>query len=349
MKELSLQIGTTNDVTIVKNTFIDQYMPSANGEFVKIYLYLLRCTTADMGITIPSIADILDHTEKDVKRALTYWEKLNLMKLTYDENGSLTGITLTFPNEQIAQNTDELLPVQSETAASQEPQPAKKKNFLTADKVKELKEQEEIRQLLFIAEQYLGKTLSATEVSNLLYYYDGLHFSTDLIEYLIEYCVSKGSKSARYIEKVALGWSEDGITTVEQAKCNSNLYNKNYFTILNTFGIKGRGPAEPEISFMSCWLNDFHFTMDIIIEACNRTIKQTHQPNFQYTNKILEEWNKRGIKHLTDVALLDENHQKSKKSAAATKAPTPSSSNKFNNFHQRDYDYEQLEKQLLNN
>lgn len=352
MNELSLRMNTDSTVTVVQNTFIDQYMPDANGEFVKIYLYLLRCTGGGQGVSISSIADSFEHTEKDVMRALSYWEKLHLLKLEYDGTGVLCSIALTQPDNSQSEvattiSQEQLSLSKGESEASSESPAVKSRNLLTPDKVKELKEQEEIRQLLFIAEQYLGKTLSATEVSNILYFYDGLHFSTDLIEYLIEYCVSKGSRSARYIEKVALSWSEDGITTVEQAKCNSNLYNKNYFTILNTFGIKGRGPAQPEITLMSRWLNDFHFTMDIIVEACNRTIRQTHQPNFQYANKILEEWNKRGIKHMTDISLLDADHQKSKKTAAAPK-PISASSNKFNNFHQREYDYEKLEKQLLN-
>ena len=60
------------------------------------------------------------------------------------------------------------------------------------DKLAEFQEKEDISQLLFIAEQYIGKTLSSTEISTLLYMYDSLHFSTDLIEYLIEYCVKIG-------------------------------------------------------------------------------------------------------------------------------------------------------------
>ena len=32
-----------NGVTLIDNSFIDHYMADANGEFVKIYLYLVRC------------------------------------------------------------------------------------------------------------------------------------------------------------------------------------------------------------------------------------------------------------------------------------------------------------------
>ena len=92
MNEISLHINSGSSVTIVQNTFIDNYMPSASGEFVKIYLYLLRCTSSNIGVSISSIADTFEHTEKDVNRALSYWEKLHLLKLEHDENGALTGI-----------------------------------------------------------------------------------------------------------------------------------------------------------------------------------------------------------------------------------------------------------------
>lgn len=67
------------------------------------------------------------------------------------------------------------------------------------------------------AERYLGRTLSATDINTLLYFYDVLGFSTELIVYLIESCVSNNHTSIRYIEKVALGWADQHITTVEEA------------------------------------------------------------------------------------------------------------------------------------
>ena len=115
---------------------------------------------------------------------------------------------------------------------------------------------------------------------------------------------------------------------------------------MNAFGIKGRGPAQSEIEYVDRWTNEFHFTSDIIAEACDRTIAQTHQPNFAYANRILEEWHKNRIKHLSDVKALDLEFMKKKK--AAPSKSKPAQTNKFNNFHQRDYDFEELEKRLLN-
>lgn len=61
----------------------------------------------------------------------------------------------------------------------------RQRSLWSADRKKELSSQEEVKQLLYIAEQYLAKQLSSTEVNHILYFYDELHFSSDLIEYLI--------------------------------------------------------------------------------------------------------------------------------------------------------------------
>lgn len=325
------------DVTLVQNRFIDEYMPQANGEYIKLYLYLLRLNGADCPFSLEHTAELFEHTENDIRRALSYWEKQGLLKLSKDSGGQICQISLL----ELPQAAPSPLPA-AETAAASEPE----KTPLTADRIASLKSREEIEQLLFIASQYLGKTLSSLEISNILYFYDTLHFSTDLIEYLIEYCVSKGSKSARYMEKVALEWAKEGILTVEDAKKGTSLYHRKYYTVLNAFGIKGRGPAQSEIEYVDRWTNEFHFTSDIIAEACDRTIAQTHQPNFAYANRILEEWHKNGIKHLSDVKALDLEFMKKKK--AAPSKSKPAQTNKFNNFHQRDYDFEELEKRLLN-
>lgn len=341
MSEISLHTHADTDITIIQNSFIDHYLPKANGEYVKLYLYLFRLASAGKSISVNAIADVFDDTERDILRALKYWEKEGLIQIRKSEKGQLEGIS--FINKTAMPASPAPKPV-AETAATTEEAP--KKTALTTGRLTELQGQEDIQQLLFIAAQYLGKTLTPTEISNILYFYDTLHFSTDLIEYLIEYCVSKGSKSSRYMEKVALEWAKEGISTVNDAKKSNNLYNKNYYSILNAFGIKGRGPAKPEIDYMDQWLNAFHFTMDIIVEACNRTIAQTQCPNFQYANKILTEWHKKDVKHLSDLATLDQQHLNRKK-ALETK-PKVAVQNKFNNFDQRTYDIDVLEEQLLN-
>lgn len=347
--------------TMIENNFIDNYMPRANGEFVKLYLYLLRCAQAGRELSLSAIADVFDHTEKDVRRALAYWEKLSLLSLRYDTRGSLSEIAFLDHPSSVSGSPSVLQPEavgtngsrtgMEEAAAGmadmENPISASSsRHQISRSRALALKEQEQIRQLIFVAEQYFSRPLTSTEQSNLLYFYDTLHFSADLIEYLIEYCVSKGSSSPHYMEKVAQEWYKDGITTVEQAKSSTNLYNKNYFTIFNALGIKGRNPAPAEVEYMDRWLNQYDFTIEIILEACCRTIRQTHQPNFQYADKILEQWNRSGVHHLSDIQKLDAAHAQ-KKARPVKETPRSTQPNRFNNFPQREYNWSQLEQQLL--
>ena len=60
-------------------------MPLANGEFVKVYLCLLRmyANPAGRASTLTEIADLLNHTESDVIRAIKYWERAGLLSVGY--------------------------------------------------------------------------------------------------------------------------------------------------------------------------------------------------------------------------------------------------------------------------
>ena len=353
MSMITLHNTSHPEVTILSNTFIDNYMPEANGEFVKVYIYLLRAlSSAPVSFSLEQMADRLLCTERDILRALKYWAKQELLTLDFTDNNKLCGIALLSPSGASSDTAAAEISGTSEplsAEASANPSSARPE-ALTPERVSELKQNEDIIQLLYVAEQYLGKTLSPTEVQKLLFFYDGLGMSVDLIDYLIEYCVGHNHKSIRYIEKVALAWAEEGITSVEEAKQSGSRYNKDYFSILKALGITNRNPVETEITLMDTWLKTYGFSMEIIQEACNRTVLQTGQASFQYTDKILEGWKQKEVRTMDDIRSLDSAHKKKrqeKKSARNTR-PAPASNNRFNNFQQREYNFDEYEKHLLN-
>lgn len=356
MNMITLHNASYTEATILSNIFIDDYMPEANGEFVKVYIYLLRIlSSAPVSFSLEQMADKLLCTERDILRALKYWDKAELISMELNAEHKLCGITIhsprpvqhnvdTFDQSQIVPPDQESLNENLSVSKSEE-KPAPKE--LTPDRIKELKQNEEIVQLLYIAEQYLGKTLSPTDIQKILFFYDELHFSADLIEYLIEYCVGHNHKSIRYIESVATAWAAQNITTVEMAKNASAKFHKDYFTILKFLGISGRNPVDTEISLMDTWIKEYGFTLDIIQEACSRTVLQTRQPSFPYTDKILRKWKDKNVRNLDDIKILDAEHQK-RKLEKSSKPQSSSSSNRFNNFQQRNYDFNEYEKRLLN-
>lgn len=351
------------DYTTVSNIFIDNYMPQANGEFVKIYLYLLRCISdPNMDISISSIADRFDHTEKDVLRALRYFAGKGLISIEYGEDDELSAVTFLPINSEftVLPNTSDSKTdsasgseapssgIAAESVADDKPAIPEKTTFSPAQ-LKKLTQNDEISELLYITQKYLGKTLTSSETNTVLYMYDTLHFSAELIEYLIEYCVTNNHKSMRYIEKVALSWATDGIDTIQKAKANTTMYNTNIYSIMKVFGLNNRGPAEAEKKLINKWYNDYCFNNEIILEACNRTIRAIHSPSFEYADSILTKWKENNVKTMADIENVDQAvaPKPVKIFTAKTANTNTNSNNKFNAFPHHNYDFEMLEKKIM--
>ena len=386
MNNLNLYSETVSGYTAVSDLFIDEYVPSANGDFVKVYLYLLRLLTRkNSSLSISSLADTFNQTENDVMRALRYWDKSGLVCLSYDDNNQLCGITVkdlknnsspepdrsryatpefnndtadtTVPATAFADETsaDESASDVSSNVVSMDfaikaPSHTVEPSKVTApaEKLDELNSNDDFSMLLFVIQTYLGKTLSQPEVNAIVYFYDTLHFPADLIEYLIEYCVSKGKTSIRYIEKIALSWADEGINTVEAAKDEVSNHNEAVYGVMKAFGLNNREPGQVEKQLISKWTDVFCFETDMIIEACNRTMKATHQPSFEYADTILTRWHNSHVHHLKDISVLDDAYQKQKAVSAASAPKAKPVSRNLNNFERRSYDMDSLEEQLLN-
>ena len=284
MGMITLKNASPQEATFLPNIFIDDYMPEATGEFVKVYIYLLRTmASSPVSFGLEEMADRLLCTERDILRGLKYWARQGLLDLELTDSRELVSVTVLLPGPKTAGGETPAASGRTEGQRSGASAAA-----LTPSRVSELKQNEEIVQLLYIAEQYLGKTLTASEVQKILFFYDGLGFSADLIEYLIEYCVSRNHRSIRYIETVAMAWAKEGISSVADAKKANARYKRDYYTILKAMGITNRSPVESEITLMDTWLKTYGFSLEIIQEACTRTVLQTGQASFQYTDKILE-------------------------------------------------------------
>ena len=107
MARLTIYKDDYADSTAVSNRFIDEYMKDANDAQLKVYLYLVRMLNANLATSVSDIADKFNHTEKDVIRALKYWEKQKLLDLDYDEDKNLTGIHMRELKGTGTQKSDE--------------------------------------------------------------------------------------------------------------------------------------------------------------------------------------------------------------------------------------------------
>ena len=200
MKTLKLKNKLQANATMVSNDFIDHHLAQANGEFVKVYLFLLRhLEDPSSTLTVSKIADCLNHTEKDIMRAFRYWEAAGVLSLGRETEGraaetevrkkssqpSLSApaeeekkagaVTATTPaaednpdgsadpvsDKVMADPLPDALPSSGSPAA--DTRPAK------AIPLDSFKAQKELKSLLFIAEQYLGKTLTKSDTPSRIF------------------------------------------------------------------------------------------------------------------------------------------------------------------------------------
>lgn len=410
MTAINISSDIATSFTTVSDIFIDQYMPKANGEFVKVYLYLLRATGSGAGIaTISEIADHFSNTEADIIRALNYWASEGILQVQTGADGQIMGInlcSLSVSGMQAAQsniqsavadnaaqnnlqnsvvnnaaqnilqnsvvnnaaqnistvNTRMHDSVVEKLKSQTTDKAASSQKEYTLDEIKEFRKNPDISELFFIIETYLKHTLSSTDTNMVLYWLDELHFSTDLVEYLVEYCITKGHSSLRYMNKVALGWADAGIKTVDQAKDDAAAHSQIYYSVMKALGITGRNLVDSEVSLINKWVGEYGFDIELVKAACSKTISAIQKPSFEYTDSILANWRKKDVHTLKDVEVLDANFAKANKASATgssqstnaangsskPKSNNSSSKNKFNNFNQRNNDYDKLEKLFLN-
>lgn len=362
-------------VTSIHNTFIEKYMLHANGSYVKVYLYLSKCIQAgEEDLSISSLADQMENTEKDVIRALNYWEKQGLMRLTRGEDGEeILGIDVLNPDETLsaqeesrsfadlsagngdttgtsakrsssnkdthssletaasdshsatdastdndAKASEQKTEHSKTTAASKtqtaspsistveaRPKSSHKTIQVTTEQMNRLAENDDFCWTSNVVESYLGRPVKPKELQLITYLYDTLHFSSELILHLYEYCISLGKTSTSYIEKVAIAWDEKQVKTPDDAQNATIEYNTTYNAVSKAMAL-GRPLAAIEKDFVDRWQNQWSMDLSVILEACNRTLLKLQHGDFKYAEAIVERWHRSGVHTLADIQKADE-------------------------------------------
>ena len=246
------------DATLVANEFLDKYMPSANGDYVKVYLYLLR--NRINGVDVETIADRLELTEGDVRRAIRYWEKCGIVSVgaggkdeaaqndeasekeqtppadgdsrsTARKGSGSTARTRTVraSSAENAEEQQEEKPLETGTPEGADDSGEIRSRYRKTDgkeALNRLSGDDEFRQLLVIVQKYRAKILTEADQQVLAYLYDGLHLPCEVLDYLVQYCVENNHISMRYIEKTGLDWASRGIRTVRDARERTKQFDK---------------------------------------------------------------------------------------------------------------------------
>lgn len=367
MKTITISTENCETYSSISNFFIDYYMTEANGEFVKVYLYLVRLLNTNSNITVAAIADHFNLTENDICRAIKYWISRDVLKLNYDGKGHLRGIVLLplhaptlnlkmetdavsilrLDTASDAENTEydqvyastkettatEAIPSVKATANTELVLPSKPRFSTT--QVENAMKDSDFGDLLYFIEMLFGRPITVSETNSVLYIYDTLQFPVDLFEYLVEYCVERNKTNFRYLESVAIAWYKDGIRTRQEAKDQVYQTTAVAKTVFKALGIRSdRAITQAEIELINTWTTDFGFSEDIIKKACeNATLAKPNGVTLKYVNGILEDWSKNNVKTLKDVEELDKAFAAKNAKEKATKQASGNISN-FNDFKQ---------------
>lgn len=347
MIPLSITMENNKGVTMLSNVFIDQYMKDANDAQLKIYLYLLRMVGSNLPTDISEMADVFNHTEKDVIRSLKYWENTNLISLRYDDNNNIIGISLrNLSKEDSAPATrvsiTENVPGKEIPMISMDYN--KEKAKYSIEDLARLQDNPDASMLLNAASMYFGRPLNNNEIRTILFIYDRLAFSLDLTDYLIDFCVDNNQANIHYIEQVAINWYEEGIDTVSKAKKVTKKTINSSYTIMKYLGKTGE-PTGQELEYIRKWTSVYGFSLSIIEDACTRTVLATDKNRFQYADSILKSWNSKNVRTKKDIAALDEEYT-AKKTISISRNDSPSNASSFCKIEKHGYDFDALEKAL---
>ncbi|MCI9639369.1 MAG: DnaD domain protein [Emergencia sp.] len=262
--------------TKVENIFINEYMPSAPGDFVKVYLYASMYAEHGLEITEKAIAKQLGLSEEKVREAWEYWEERGVIKKRYfDTQGNVSFIVefLSLKEQLYGKNT---APVRGEASRP------KGDNVFGNPEVKVMFKD---------IEKALGRTLDSSELGQIMKWLTDYGASPEVVFTAVKYSIDKNKTSMRYIESVVKGWNEEGLQSTDQISEKLQEMDEKYYRyrrVLKALGFT-RNATEAEKEMMDNWFERMGYSMDRVLEACTKTAGIS-SPNFNYVNKVLENW-----------------------------------------------------------
>lgn len=298
--------------TSIENIFINDFMPSANGEFVKVYILGLKFAKEKReDIDDRTIADFLGILETDVKRAWEYWQKMGIVKIEAEN--------IEFKNlkELYIQNVYNL-----------------KEDRKEEKSYSKLVENKEYANLLTRAEFLMREPIAPMKKIDIINWITVYNMPVDLIEEAFFYTTEiKNVYSVNYVEKVVRNWSKNNIRTmedVEKSYLENDIRYLRYKKVKRYIGME-KSFSQADLNMVNSWFEEYNLPNDVILAACNRT-SRIQNPNVAYVDAILKEWKRLGIEKVEDI----EEKDKKKK----VRKPTA-----FHNFKQitDDFSEEELE------
>lgn len=331
--------------TPIENIFINDYMPMANGTYVKVYLLGYKYAhdrDEKIEVTNQTIAKHLEIPLEDVLGAWDFWEKKGIIEkqiLEESEGSNKYNYEVKFLNlkQLYIKNNLNLFGKEEE-----------KRTKKVSDDSKRLVEANEIPQInnMFNQIDYLIRRQTVPhEKQKILTWIEDYNMNPDVIEKAVSFSVEKrGQKNINYIEGIIRNWYSDGLTNMDAVMEHFKTQDEKYYRyqkIMKILGLDKRAAAitPDEMKIIDNWFEGYSFTMEMVIKACENTVNISN-PNVGYIEGILSSWYKKGIKEIEDIEKKDKRAERpdQKKKTSYQKKAQPLKT-RFHNFEQRTDNY----------
>lgn len=298
----------------VPSTVVENYLSLAGAVQLKVLLFAIKNITPQ-GIDPKNIADALNISVSDAEDSLRFWADAGVF-IAPNASQTVSAAAETAPKKTVVLKT--VKPTRSEI-------------------LKRSAECNEITFLLREAQNVFGRALKQSESSTLVWLYDDEGMSAALILTLLEYAKSVERLNIGFIERTGISWVENGVLTVADADSYLNqIAQKNYAwsVVQKAFGLDKRMPSKKELTLSDLWVNQYKISRELLNYAYNLCVDNTGKFSMSYISKIIESWQKSGVKTVLDAKASIENQKKVK-----TKSKAPSSSkNTYSTSNMEEFD-----------
>ena len=354
MSKTILKTGERKDIflykTRVENLFINEFLPDAPGDCVKVYLFGLMYAQYDQQIDSRTMSLTLGLTEKDINNAWKYWESKGIVNLTEGPEGTIEEIEFVRQIDLFYGKTlEDTYPVDDDKAPGNAPAEDNAEQLPAEDRESEESEESaaaiierlinrQLRDIFRKYEMQTGRTLSTHEAGKLTSAIKEFNIEPDVLDFAIDYCTGIDKASVDYICKVALRWTEDGardVGTVKRMLDKRSKRNDAYRKVFAELGFN-RLPNPSDREIMDRWFDELGCSLMDVLDAC-KAAGGMREPHLRYVNKVIEN----RILEKGGVNTRAEQLKKNAQQQVQTQAPAPEETAKVSRKVLRDY-YESI-------
>lgn len=282
-----LKLGCWGSVFAVPNAVVDDYIKLAGGSSLKVLLYILR-NNSEVHNT-EDIAKKLNLLPEAVEDAFAFWEQLEIISKTKP-------VAAQISPQPTCEETAEAKSDKADGKPELRVLPQRAERLSPAEIARRISDSDKLRFLFERCEQTMKKCLNGTEQNLLIWLCDYLGFTPEAVIMLVEYCVSIGKGSSRYIETVALSWADRGICALADVDAEIKLMSHRHsytVKVMSALGLN-RKPTTKETEHINQWLAAGH-SVELVFHAYEKAIDNTGKLSFPYMAKVLDGWKQLGI------------------------------------------------------